>query len=255
MQQQNAPIPPQTPEAPAASTPPDAATAPATPTPEAAAPSSGDPSSGDPSGTAIPADPGGEGGAAVPEEEGADLAQRIATLEEENRRLKESYLRALAEAENAKRIADKRIEDNSKYAVSNFAKGLLSVADNLGRALLAAPEQARQDNDALRNLAIGVEMTARELDVALEKYQVRRVDALNTAFDPNRHQAVQEVDNPGVPQGTVVQVLQDGYTIHDRLLRPAMVVVSRGGPKRPPKAEDGGDGAGLPPSDTIDTTI
>jgi molecular chaperone GrpE len=171
-----------------------------------------------------------------------DPEARIAALEAENRKLKEDYLRALAEAQNAKRMADKRIEDNSRYAVSNFARAVLGVADNLTRALMAAPLDARETNDMIKNLAIGVEMTAKELDNALSQYQVRKVEAKDAAFDPNFHQAVQEVENTAVPSGTVVQVLQDGYVIHDRLLRPAMVMVSRGGPKREAKveAEEGG---------------
>lgn len=157
--------------------------------------------------------------------------QRIADLEAEVRKLKEDYLRALADAQNAKRMADKRIEDNSKYAVSNFAKELLSVADNLGRALLAATPEARKDAQ-VNTLAVGIEMTEKELASALGKYGVRKVDSLNQPFDPNFHQAVQEVEKTDVPAGTVVQVFQDAYVIAERLLRPAMVVVSRGGPKR-----------------------
>ncbi len=166
-----------------------------------------------------------------------DPMARIAELEAENERLKNEYMRALADAQNAKRMADKRISDNSKYAVSNFAKAVLTVADNLSRALMAAPESLRSENEALKSLAVGVEMTAKELEGALGQHGVKRVDALNTPFDPNFHQAVQEVENTAVPTGTVVQVFQDGYVVHDRLLRPAMVVVSRGGPKREAVAE------------------
>lgn len=157
--------------------------------------------------------------------------ERIAALQLEVRKLKEDYLRALADGQNAKRMADKRIEDNSKYAVSNFAKELLSVADNLGRALLAATPDARK-TDLVNTLAVGIEMTEKELASALGKYGVRKVDSLNQPFDPNYHQAVQEVEKTDVPTGTVVQVFQDAYVIAERLLRPAMVVVSRGGPKR-----------------------
>ncbi|MBE1236131.1 nucleotide exchange factor GrpE [Phaeovibrio sulfidiphilus] len=183
---------------------------------------------------AAPASDGGEDSA---------LQARVAALEAENRKLKEDYLRALAEAENARRMADRRIEDNNKFAVSNFAKALLGVADNLGRALLAAPGQARETNEPLNNLAIGIEMTERELQRTLGDYKVRRIQSLNAPFDPNLHQAVQEVEDTSVPTGTVVQVYQDGYQIHDRLLRPAMVVVSRGGPKRdvPQDGASGGD--------------
>jgi molecular chaperone GrpE len=179
---------------------------------------------------------------AVQEEAVAEVSpeQRIADLEAEITRLKTDYLRALADAQNVKRMADKRVEDNSKYAVSNFAKELLPVADNLNRALLAAPAEAREKNEVLNTLAVGVEMTEKALQTALEKYGVRKVDSLNKPFDPHFHQAVQEVEKTDVPSGTVVQVYQDGYIIQDRLLRPAMTVVSRGGPKRDAAAN--GDG-------------
>lgn len=170
--------------------------------------------------------------------------ERIAALEAEVQRLKTDYMRALADAENAKRMADKRIEDNTKYAVSNFAKEMLTVADNLDRALSAAPEDKRQGNDLLKNLAVGIEMTQKTLATGLEKYGVQKIEARGAAFDPNLHQAVQEVENPDVPAGTCVEVYQDGYLIRDRLLRPAMVVVSRGGPKR---ETGGGNGAAQTP--------
>lgn len=171
------------------------------------------------------------------DEEAHSPEQRIAHLEAEVERLKTEYLRALADAQNIKRLADKRIEDNSKYALSNFAKELLPVADNLARALSAAPADARAASDIVNTLAIGVEMTAKELQTALGKYQVERIEALNQPFDPNLHQAMTEMENTAVPAGTVIQVYQDGYTISGRLLRPAMVVVSRGGPKREAKAD------------------
>jgi molecular chaperone GrpE len=175
-------------------------------------------------------------------EEAADLApdERVAALEAEVRKLKEDYLRALADGQNAKRMADKRIEDNSKYAVSNFAKELLSVADNMSRALLAATPEARK-NEQFNTLSVGIEMTEKELSSALGKYGVRKIDSLMQPFDPNFHQAVQEVEKTDVPTGTVVQVFQDAYVIAERLLRPAMVVVSRGGPKREEVAVSQGD--------------
>lgn len=188
----------------------------------------------------------------VPDDEaqaaaGDNLApeERIAMLEGEVQRLKTEYMRALADAENSKRMAEKRIEDNSKYAVSNFAKEMLTVADNLDRALLAAPEDKRQGNELLKNLAVGIEMTQKTLTGGLEKYGIRKIEARGAAFDPNLHQAVQEMENPDVPAGTCVEVYQDGYLIRDRLLRPAMVVVSRGGPKREP-GNGNGNGAQTP---------
>lgn len=169
---------------------------------------------------------------AAPREGEINAQQRILELEAQIEALKRDKLLALAEAENAGKRADKRVADNAKYAVANIAKALLQVADNLSRALLAAPAESRATNDALRNLSVGVELTEKELHTILENQGVRRVVSLNQPFDPNLHNAIQEVENTTVPSGTVVQVFQDSYMIHDRLLRPAMVVVSRGGPKR-----------------------
>jgi molecular chaperone GrpE len=162
---------------------------------------------------------------------------RIIELEKQLEEAKKERLLALAEAENAGRRADRRIADNAKYAVSNICKALVQVADNLGRALMAAPADARAHNDAVKNLATGVELTEKELLAVLESNGVRRINSLNQPFDANFHNAVQEVENTSVPSGTVVQVFQEGYVIHDRLLRPAMVVVSRGGPRRETKPE------------------
>jgi molecular chaperone GrpE len=162
----------------------------------------------------------------------AELLARVAELDSQLATLKTERLSALAEAENAGKRADKRITDNAKYAVTNIVKALLQVADNLGRALLAAPSDARATNETLRNLATGVELTEKELGTVLENQGVSKLNVLNQPFDANFHNAIQEVDNASVPSGTVVQVFQDGYMIHDRLLRPAMVVVSKGGPKR-----------------------
>ncbi len=168
----------------------------------------------------------------APTEWEINAQKRLLELEAQIEELKKDKLLALAEAENAGKRADKRISDNAKYAVTNVAKALLQVADNLSRALLAAPAETRASNETLKNLAVGVELTEKELHTILENQGVRRVTSLNQAFDPNLHNAIQEVENTAVPSGTVVQVFQDGYLIHDRLLRPAMVVVSRGGPKR-----------------------
>jgi len=180
--------------------------------------------------------------------------ERIAALQAEVARLNREYLGALAEAQNAKRMADKRIQDNTKYAVSNLAKALLPVADNMERALAAAPEGAREADANLNNLAVGVEMTAKELAGALAQYDVKRMEAMNQPFDPNLHQAMQEMDDPSVPAGTVIQVYQTGYTIHGRLLRPAMVVVSKGGPKRMPAAAEGDGVASSSAGGGVDTS-
>ncbi|MBY0511073.1 MAG: nucleotide exchange factor GrpE [Rhodospirillaceae bacterium] len=177
---------------------------------------------------------------------------RIAELQAQIETLKSEKLLALAEAENAGKRADKRIADNAKYSVSNIAKALLQVADNLGRALLAAPPDSRANNETLKNLATGVELTSKELETVLENQGVRKMNALHQPFDANFHNAIQEVENTAVPSGTVVQVFQDGYMIHERLLRPAMVVVSRGGPKR--EAAAGANGSGGSGGNGVNTT-
>ena len=173
---------------------------------------------------------------------------RIAELEAQAEELKREKLVALAEAENAAKRADRRVAENAKYAVANIAKALLQVADNLGRALLAAPADARAANEVLKNLATGVELTERELLAVLENQGVRKISALNQPFDAQYHNAIQEIENREVPAGTVVQVFQDGYMMHDRLLRPAMVVVSKGGPKRDAAAKPDNSGG-------VNTTI
>lgn len=170
-----------------------------------------------------------------------DPAARIAELEAALLAAHQERLMALAEAENAGKRADKRIADNAKYATSNICKSIVQVADNLERALLAAPEELRATNEVVKNLAVGVEMTAKELATVLESQGVKKIVSLNQPFDPNLHQAMQEIERTDVPTGTVVQVVQDGYMMHDRLLRPAMVLVSKGGPPRPapPPGDDG----------------
>lgn len=154
---------------------------------------------------------------------------RIAELEAEVARLKDQALRALADAENTRRRAQRDIEDNSKYAVANFARDVLPVGDNLRRALDSIPAEARQSDERLENFAAGVELTERELLAVLERYGIRRVDPVGQPFDHNLHQAMMQVESAEHPAGTVVQVFQPGYTIHGRLLRPAMVTVAKGG--------------------------
>lgn len=160
--------------------------------------------------------------------QGPDLSARVAELEAEVAKFKDQALRALAEAENTRRRAQREIEENNKYAVSNMARDVLPVADNLRRALDGISAEARQADERLDKFAIGVELTERELVSALERHHIKRIDPLGQPFDHNLHQAVMQVEAPDKPAGTVVQVLQSGYTIHDRLLRPAMVAVAKG---------------------------
>jgi molecular chaperone GrpE len=137
-------------------------------------------------------------------------------------------LRALAEAQNTRNRADKERQDTAKFAVSSFARDLLTVADNLRRALEAVKPGQREANPDLKNVLVGVEATERELLRALEGAGVKKVEALGKMFDPNQHEVLFEADSDQ-PPGTVVQVIDTGYTIHDRLLRPARVGVAKGG--------------------------
>ncbi|OAN49107.1 nucleotide exchange factor GrpE [Paramagnetospirillum marisnigri] len=158
-------------------------------------------------------------------------AERIAALEAEVAKLKNDVLYAKADTENTRRRLEQQAEDRGKYAVANFAKDVLNVADNLRRALDAVPVAAREGDDNLNTLTIGVEMTERELLATMERYGIKPVAAQGARFDPNLHQAMMEMEDPTQPEGTVVLVMQAGYTLHDRLLRPALVGVSKGGPK------------------------
>lgn len=158
----------------------------------------------------------------------------VAALEAEVARLKNEVLYAKADTENVRRRLEQQAEDRGKYAVANFAKDVLSVADNLRRALDAVPPTAREGNDIANTLTVGVELTERELLTAMERYGIRQIPAMGQRFDPNLHQAMMEMEDASQPEGTVVMVMQQGYQIHDRLLRPALVGVSKGGPKAPP---------------------
>jgi molecular chaperone GrpE len=170
------------------------------------------------------------------------LEERVTTLEGELVDVHDRLLRALAETENVRRRAHRERTDTEKYGIARFAEGLLSVADNLRRALDSLPE-AEVKNDRTRSLLAGVAATERELLAAFERHGLRRVDAKGERFDHNFHQAVFEIENPSVPAGTVIEVLQPGYVLHDRLLRPAMVGVSKGGPAPTPEPDGTDDGA------------
>ena len=164
-----------------------------------------------------------EGAAAPPEE-------RIAALEAELADTKDRLLRALAETENVRRRTQREREDTQKYAISGFAKDLLSTADNLRRALDSVPEAEIKDART-RSLLDGVAATERELLSVFERHGIRRIDPKGERFDHNFHQAVFEVERPDAPAGTVIEVLQPGYVLHDRLLRPAMVGVAKAAAK------------------------
>ncbi|WP_153770436.1 nucleotide exchange factor GrpE [Labrenzia sp. CE80] len=166
----------------------------------------------------------------------------VEALMAENAELKDRALRTMAEMENLRRRTEKEIKDARQYAVTGFARDLLSVSDNLRRALDSLPEEARQSADAgLAALIEGVEMTERDLLNQLDKNGVKKLEPEGQKFDPNFHQAMFEVPNTEVPNNTVVQVVQAGYQIGERVLRPAMVGVSKGGPKEAPVADAGAE--------------
>lgn len=173
---------------------------------------------------------------APPAPESGTPEARIAELEAEIARFKDQALRALAEAENTRRRAQREIEDNNRFAVANFARDILPLADNLRRALDTLKPEERAADEKLEKFAQGIELVEREFLATIERQQVRKVDPLGQPFDHNLHQAVMQVEAADKAPATVVQVLQPGYTIHGRLLRPAMVVVSKSGPAAAPGA-------------------
>jgi molecular chaperone GrpE len=157
-------------------------------------------------------------------------AEKIAKLEADLAEARDRMLRALAETENVRRRLEREREDTARYAISRFAGDLLSVADNLRRALDAVPAGAIEKDEFLAKLVDGVGATERNLLNVLDKNGVKKLDPAGQKFDPNFHEVLFELDAPDKPVGTVVQVLEPGYTIGDRLLRPARVAASKGGP-------------------------
>jgi molecular chaperone GrpE len=185
------------------------------------------------------------------------MAAAVQALEAQVSELKDQVLRAYAEADNIRKRGERERLDTQKYAVSKFARDMLSVADNLERALAVAPAETADPN--LKGLLDGVNVTQRGLLGVLERHGIKRIDAQGAAFDPHHHQAVMEQADPSVPSGTVVRVFEAGYLIEDRVLRPASVVVAKGGPPRAKTAagqdaaataEDGSDN--VPDSDPSD---
>ena len=167
----------------------------------------------------------------------------IEALNAENSQLKDRVLRTLAEMENLRRRTEREVSDAKTYGVTSFARDMLTVVDNLSRALEHLPAEARASADpAIRSVIEGVELTARDLEAVLGRHGVKKLDPKGQKFDPNFHQAIFEAPDESVPAGTVSQVVQSGWTIGDRVLRPAMVGVSKGGPKAAPKQEPASSG-------------
>ena len=158
-----------------------------------------------------------------------------AALAAEAAEFKDKFLRTLAEMENLRRRTEREVADARLYGITQFARDIVTVADNMDRALQALDAEIREKADAgVKALLDGVELTERELLKALEKHGVQKIEPQGQKFDPHRHQAMYEVPDESVPAGTVVQVVQPGYLIGERVLRPALVAVSKGGPKTPP---------------------
>jgi molecular chaperone GrpE len=173
--------------------------------------------------------------------DGADV---VAALTREVAELKDKHLRVLAEMENLRRRTEREIADGRLYAITGFARDVVGIADNMRRALETVGPSVREAADGgVKALIEGVELTERELLKVLEKHGVKKFEPLGEKFDPNLHQAMYEVPDPLVPAGTVVQVAQAGFKIGERVLRPAMVAVSKAGPKvaDPVAAANGND--------------
>jgi molecular chaperone GrpE len=165
----------------------------------------------------------------------ADLARVAAEY-------KDKLLRVLAEMENLRRRTEREVADSRTYGIANFAHDVLGVADNMARSVSALTAELREHADTgLQALLDGVELTERELLKVLEKHGIRKFDPLGQRFDPNLHQAMYEIPDASQPAGTVAQVLQPGFMIGERVLRPAMVGVAKGGPKAEPPANDNAD--------------
>ncbi len=168
-----------------------------------------------------------------PDETAAPSAEEVAEL-------RDRLLRSLADMENLRRRTGREVEEARKYAMTGFARDLLEVADNLSRALASVPAEARAESDPMRNLVTGIEMTERSLLAMLERHNVQKVlPAKGERFDHNRHQAMFELPSDDLPPGSVAEVLQPGYVIADRLLRPALVGVVKASPRPAGSPQEG----------------
>jgi len=158
--------------------------------------------------------------AAAPERSKEDYEQALSDL---NDRL----MRAVAETENIRKRSQRELQEANKYAVTGFARDLISVVENLNRAASSIPEEAQEASSELKNIAQGVEMTLQETYSVFERHHIKRIDPRGEMFDHNIHQAVVQIESNEEPAGKILQVMQAGYTIHDRLLQPAMVGVAK----------------------------
>jgi len=188
----------------------------------------------EPQGAAVPPEAAG-----TPETEEAKIAALVETLARENAEHKDRLLRTLAEMENLRRRTEREVADTRQYSIASFARDILAVADNMDRALKALEDELSETaNPGVKALIEGVELTERELLKVMDKHGVKKFEPhKGDKFDPNLHQAMYEVPDPSQPAGTVAQVVQAGYLIGERMLRPALVGVAKGGPKAEAKPE------------------
>jgi len=175
----------------------------------------------------------------------AKLGADLDALLVENAEMRDRLLRTMADMENLRRRTEREKTDTARYAISNFARDVLTVGDNLKRTVDHVPADAAAQDPALKSFLEGVELTERELLNVLERHGVTRIEPLGARFDPNCHHAMYEVPNADVPEGTVVDVMQAGYVIGDRCLRPALVAIAKGGAK--PVKPQAGEGNGAAP--------
>jgi molecular chaperone GrpE len=174
--------------------------------------------------------------------DGADGAGDLDRLRAENSDMRDKLLRAMAELENFRRRAEREKADLAKYAISDFARDAVSIADNLRRAIEAVPRDTSDLESSLKTLIEGIEVTERELLKVFERHGVTRFDPVGEKFDPHVHEAMIKVDVPNVPAETIVQVIQAGYMIQDRVLRPAAVIVAKGSVEAKPDAANAAKG-------------
>jgi molecular chaperone GrpE len=186
---------------------------------------------------AAPATPAGAGEAGTAPAGAQSPEEQLAALRAEAGDLKDRLLRAHAEVENMRKRTEREKEEIAKYAVTRLARDVVSVGDNFQRAIDAVPAGAAEQDPALKSFLEGVTMTERELLNVLERHGIKRIQPMNEPFNPHLHQAVMEIPRTDVPAGTIVQLFQPGFTIEDRVLRPAMVAVAKGGPKAAPAPE------------------
>lgn len=163
-------------------------------------------------------------------EEAKSDAVRVAELDAQNAQLTDKLLRTMADMENLRNRTRRDKEDAIKYAPQKLVTDLIGVMDNLQRALSSVSEETAEGNEDLKTLRDGVEMTNREMLKVFEKHNITEVEAMGARMDPHSHEALFEIPDPSQPEGTILQVIQPGFRLHDRLLRPARVGVAKGGP-------------------------